>query len=303
MHEKTLFKLLILGIIFPTAYGLFPQIGIAPTSGQSTTSTVNTSITISDGSTTGGGTGPNTNPADVDFSGYTSPNAVVTIVSSGATIGTVSADSSGSFLKNVRVDSGFTTFEIQSKDTEGRSSSVSKIIIGLKPGSKTQISNIFLSPTIQASRELAEKGMKLRIFGSTYPGSDVRIFNNNTSLSIEAMVKADSSGNWEYPLDTTRLSKGSYSYKVNAQFIEPPKVIPVVSDFSESVEFSIDTITCNGADFNTDGGVNIADFSIMLFYWGPLRNPATLTNICVDLNKDEHVNIFDFSVLMYEWTG
>ena len=50
------------------------------------------------------------------------------------------------------------------------------------------------------------------------------------------------------------------------------------------------------ADLNHDGKVNLADFSIMLFYWG------TSTPLA-DLNGDGKVDLRDMSILLYYWTG
>jgi hypothetical protein len=45
--------------------------------------------------------------------------------------------------------------------------------------------------------------------------------------------------------------------------------------------------------------VNIADFSILLYYWQKI-NPAKAS---ADINKDGRVNITDLSLMLYDWTG
>ncbi len=57
---------------------------------------------------------------------------------------------------------------------------------------------------------------------------------------------------------------------------------------------------CRGADFNLDGKVNSADFSILLFFW---KTKPPFKNSCVDLNGDNQVNSIDFSILLYQWGG
>ncbi|MBI3571906.1 hypothetical protein HY091_00005, partial [Candidatus Kaiserbacteria bacterium] len=52
-------------------------------------------------------------------------------------------------------------------------------------------------------------------------------------------------------------------------------------------------------DLNCDGGVNLTDFSILLFFW-KATNP---TNARADINHDGSVNVVDFSIMLYQWTG
>lgn len=57
---------------------------------------------------------------------------------------------------------------------------------------------------------------------------------------------------------------------------------------------------CNSprADLNCDGKVNLADFSILMYYWN-----SRLPNIRADINKDGIVNLIDFSILLYFWSN
>jgi hypothetical protein len=77
---------------------------------------------------------------------------------------------------------------------------------------------------------------------------------------------ADTAGNWAFQIDTTSLSSGSHSAKAYFTLTDAIK-----SGFGRSVSFSVGTgQTPNGevsSDFNQDGKVNLADFSIMLFNW------------------------------------
>jgi hypothetical protein len=53
---------------------------------------------------------------------------------------------------------------------------------------------------------------------------------------------------------------------------------------------------CRRSDLNTDGKVNLVDFSILLFHWNS-------TNPLADINLDGKVNLVDFSVQLFCWTG
>lgn len=266
----------------------------------SSTITSGVSITITGTSTGGGGGRGVKNPADITFSGFAYPNAVVTLLKNGTVIGTALTQNDGTFIKNAMVDSGLITFGIWARDNSGLTSATANLTINVEANSKVYISNIFLSPTITADKFNLQRGGTLRIFGSAFPGSVVRLFNNlSASQTPIAEVIADINGAWEYFFPTGNLGDGQYSLKANAQIDSPF----MVSSFSENLEFTIAEIQCSGADFNLDARINIIDFSILIFYWQ--RNPAIgdPTNICTDLNTDEIVNIFDFSILMHQWTG
>ena len=71
------------------------------------------------------------------------------------------------------------------------------------------------------------------------------------------------------------------------------------SDISQSISFFVGsggTGKSYLADLNGDGKVNLADFSILLYYWG------TSTPLA-DLNGDGKVDLQDLSILLYYWTG
>jgi len=265
---------------------------------SATTLNSGVSITIDDG-TGGGGPGVK-NPASITFSGLAYPDALVTIFRNEVVIGTTSARTDGTFTQTLTVDQGFITFGLQARDTGGLTSSITEITINVKANSKIGISSIFLSPTITADKFNLQKGGTLRIFGSAFPNSIVRLFNNLAADETPVSeITTSATGLWEYFFPTDDLNDGQYSLKVNAQVEDPF----LVSDFSKNLEFTIAEISCAGADFNFDTRVNIVDFSILIFYWE--RNPAigAITNICTDLNVDELVDIFDFSILMHQWTN
>ena len=67
----------------------------------------------------------------------------------------------------------------------------------------------------------------------------------------------------------------------------------------ETLPFRAAPEACSGADFNTDGTVNLIDFGILIFFWSA-TNPI---NPCVDVNSDGIVDLVDFGVLIFEWSG
>jgi len=267
--------------------------------GQATTTSSTSGVSITIGEEGGGGGFGVKNPASITFSGFAFPGGIVTFLRNESTIGTELTRPDGTFTKTVSVSPGFITFGIRAKDQRGLDSATTNITLNVQANQTINIANIFLSPTITADRFNLQRGGTLRIFGSAFPQSTVRIFNNfSPSGSPMGNVLTSTGGLWEYFFPTEALGDGQYSIKVNAEIQNPH----LVSPFSENLEFTIAEIQCRGADFNFDTRVNIIDFSILIFYWE--RNPAigNITNICTDLNTDEVVNIFDFSIMMHQWT-
>lgn len=252
-----------------------------------------------------GGGGPGVSaipaPATVVLKGFSYPEALVTFLKNGATIGNTLSDKNGVFEKTIETDPGISTFGIWGKDKLGINSQTTNITISLISGTKTTVSNVVLSPTISADKNAVTQGKKITIFGSATPKSDVRIFNNYSPGQLLAPIKAEENGHWEYVLETLELQAGEYSLKVNSQL----EVLGLISAFSSDVLFNVERKSCFGSDLNNDGKIDTADFSILMFYWNkPLPKTRDVSvNSCVDTDDDGFVSLADFSVMMYKWTG
>ena len=100
------------------------------------------------------------------------------------------------------------------------------------------------------------------------------------------------------PVDTSVLQNDAY-HTVDADFITMENGATLRSTISQAVPFYVGSGTPSKkllADLNGDGRVNLADFSILLYYWGT-SNPTA------DLNGDGVVDLSDLSILLYYWTG
>lgn len=62
-------------------------------------------------------------------------------------------------------------------------------------------------------------------------------------------------------------------------------------------EASVPAGVSSAIDFNTDGTVNLADFSIMAYWYG--RSPVPER---VDLNNDSKLDLVDFSIMAFHWS-
>ncbi|MCK4800344.1 hypothetical protein KAS31_05175, partial [Candidatus Parcubacteria bacterium] len=89
-------------------------------------------------------------------------------------------------------------------------------------------------------------------------------------------------------------------HSVRSKAVSPESEI---SPFSQSLKFKLleekEEKVSQGADLNSDGKIDLVDFSIMLYFW----EQSDPSNIYVDMNSDGIVNLTDFSIMMYYWTG
>jgi hypothetical protein len=117
-------------------------------------------------------------------------------------------------------------------------------------------------------------------------------------------VSADAQGLWTYVLDTLRLDYGDHT--TQARSIKNKDI----STLSKTISFKVGTqniaakkqaTTQIKSDLNGDDRVDLADFSIMLFWYK--RELTDKSPVGVDLNNDGKVDLVDFSIFAYNWTG
>ncbi len=257
----------------------------------------NISLTITGSSTDdGGGGGGASFPerANVSLSGLAYPFSILTFLQNGVIVGTDIAEPNGTFSREFLVDPGAVTFSIWARDRDGLISPAVSVGFVIEEGALATIESLALPPTI-AHRQVGADG-SLVIYGSAFPGSMVRLFNNVNTFSAPFETVASADGRWEYRLTRGTFNARNFSYKANYQ----DEGSGILSPFSHNLELRL--VTCLNSDFNGDGVINLTDLSILLFYWGRTIPKTGLTNECVDRNQDQTVDLIDFSILMYEWT-
>jgi len=243
----------------------------------------------------GGGGAPPSYENKVILSGKAYPFAKITILMDGRVLDLATADNLANFKKEIsNLTPGVYTFSIWAEDKEGRRSITLSFAVTILQGVTTNVSGIFLPPTIELNKVNLNKGEILNIFGQTAPEAKVTISIESPN-PIELIASAIKTGDWQYLFNTSPLSEDRHTVRAKAEALDGLK-----SSFSTVLAFYIgkyqESEVCPGADFNKDGRVNLIDFSIMLYWWGKY-------NPCVDLNHDGIVNLPDFSILMYYWTG
>ena len=165
----------------------------------------------------------------------------------------------------------------------------------------TVISGVFIPPTVSIDLQTVRRGDPLRVIGQTAPGANVSVmFHSDTEIIDEA--HADDKGLWTYVLDTLQLEYGDHTTQARSKKGTDISTLSKVLGFkvgTQNVAIKRET-KFSIADFNSDGRVDLADFSIMLYWYKrPLTNKAPK----VDLNNDGKLDLVDFSIFAYNWTG
>jgi len=253
----------------------------------------------------GGPTGPINPPvqngATVMFTGRAYPNTTVTLLKDGALAATTIIGSDAIFNMSLTgLSQGSFVFSLYSQDKDGQKSLSLTYPISVTTGVITQISGIFIAPTISVDKASVKRGDNLAIFGQTVPASEVTIAVHSL-VEIFQKVVADNSGVYLHNLDTSVLEEGSHITKSKSA------ISGQVSEYGKSVSFSVgDTTLLNPdtdenaakSDINGDNKVNLVDFSIMAYWYKRSAPPADY-----DLNVDGRIDLIDFSIMAYYWTG
>jgi cysteine-rich repeat protein len=241
------------------------------------------------------------NPTKVIVQGTAYPNSDVNVLSNGATIGIVKADSQANFyFSTTNITPGVTTIGIWSEDAGGLKSTSVTVTLTVAANAITTISGAYLPPTITLDKYKVAQGGIVTASGQSVPSTTITTYiNSNTEITTT--TQTDAAGKWKLPFNTLPLDNENF-HTMKASFQTTIGGNVVKSTVSQEVAFYVGTkstsaqTTAIAADLNHDGKVNLADFSIMLYYW----NTPGPTG---DLNHDGKVGLADFSILLYYWTG
>ena len=260
------------------------------------------SVRIPGGEEGGGGGGSDF--TNLRVSGYAYPDAFIRVLRNGGVAGTARARSDGTFTTTLWARSGSATIGAWARDGFGLISQTWEVSVYIPKGYLFTISDVFISPTLGADRLIATTGARVRIYGSAFPGSAVKLFTDIPGMNGADIATAGADGKWEYFLNTSGLAQGLYSLRVNSR----SDLLGMLSGLSREIKLGVgfpiepyEGTACAGADLNLDGRVNITDFSIMLYYWELDPLEVEPPNYCVDQDGNRVVDIYDFSRLMYAW--
>lgn len=259
----------------------------------------------SGGSGSGGSSGPSssTGNAGVKFSGLAYPGSTVVLLKDGAiALSTIAGGDAKFSMALNNLVAGSYVFSVYTTDTRGKKSVPLSFTTTLTRGAVTEISGLFLAPTIDVDKAQVRRGDNITIFGQGPATSNIVIsVHSNPELFVNA--KTDQSGGYLYVFDSSPLDYGDHVTKSKAMQMN------LASEFGDHVDFAVGDANvtkgpaqsdCAPWDLNCDGRVNLVDFSIMAYWW---NRPLSGTGLKADQNKDGKVNLVDFSIMVYHWTG
>ena len=251
----------------------------------------------------GGGSGGSGYVAPVTsaiFNGRAYPKSTVTLLKDAQIVATAIADTNATFSFNISgLTGGNYIFSVYSEDNKGNRSYLLTFPVSVTSGATTQISNIFLAPTIAVDKSEVKLGDNLAIFGQSSPNSEITI-SVNSNEEFFNKIKADSGGTYLYNFDTSPLEIGQHFTKSKAALNGE------ITSFSATIGFAVGTKNVLAqpsakilkGDLNSDGRVNLIDFSITAYWYKRSSPPAS-----ADLNGDGKVDLIDFSIMAFYWTG
>jgi hypothetical protein len=255
----------------------------------------------------GGGGGGGSAPSvitQVTFAGKAYPLSAVSILKDGQlAIKTIAGSDAAFSAALTGVSAGNHNFSVYSEDAQGRRSALFAFPVTVTYGASTNVSGIFLAPTIDVDKAEVKRGDTVTIFGQTAPNSSVTI-SVNSDEEFFGTAKADKDGVYAYNFDTSVLEMGQHSAKSKAMLQKD------FSSFGQSVGFAVGTRNVarkSGkalrGDLNGDGRVNLVDFSIAA-YWYKRKPSAEFVKLEAErLSGDGKVDLVDFSVMAFYWTG
>ena len=254
----------------------------------------------------GGGAGTPTIPQTIiNFSGRAYPKSTITLLKDAQIAASSIAGTDANFqITLTGVSAGNYNFAIYSEDKDGRRSSLLTFPVGVTTGATTNISGIFIAPTISVDKSEVKRGENIAIFGQSAPKADI-IISVNSEEEFFAKTISDANGAYLYNFDTTMLEQGSHSTKSKASIGNQD-----ISGFGYSVNFKVSnkTVPTTGetflkADVNKDGKVNLVDFSIAAYWYKRSLSAVFKPTEKGWLNGDGKVDLVDMSIIAYYWTG
>ena len=288
---------IIIGALAGAYYVLAQSVNVTAVVGTTTSSSSTTTPPSSPGGSPGGNSPPTTH---VIFTGKAYPKSTVTLLKDAQIVATTISGADANFqISLTNITAGSYIFSVYSEDDKGNRSSLLTFPLSVSSGVITNVTGIFISPTIDVDKSEVKRGEILKIFGQAIPNSDITVIINSDE-ELYGKIKADTIGAYLYNLDTLEIEMGDHLAKSRATLEEE------ISSLSKAISFKVGTRTVlketikipEKGDLNDDKRVNLIDFSI-LAYWYQRPSPSAK----VDLNNDGKVNLIDFSIMAYYWTG
>jgi cysteine-rich repeat protein len=257
------------------------------------------------GGSTGGGGSSNSGGRDEDLGdtqvtiqGKAFPNASVTILLDGSSVGTVRTNSRGEFLFNTEADPGTASLSFYASDSAGTRSATVNTTFDITQGAVTNVNGILIPPTIRTANAQVNPGQVITLSGQTVPNVTVEVVIDNNAQTLT--TTSDGSGNWSVQFDTRTVSVAEHTAK--ARFLTGTGGLRNESIYGTALQLfvGVEGKATSNSDLNRDGKINLIDFSILIFWWGTAGGSS---NPPADINGNGRVSLEDFSILLFNWTG
>jgi hypothetical protein len=123
-------------------------------------------------------------------------------------------------------------FEIYGEDTDGRKGTSLEYSLALSYGVSTEITGLYLAPTLAVGESEVERGDTVAIFGQTVPESVVTIGVASEHETFQ-YASADENGVFLYNFDTSALEIGEHHTRARGALASE------VSPFGDNIAFSV----------------------------------------------------------------
>lgn len=237
--------------------------------------------------------------ATVVISGFTFPDAKLTLLRDGQIATTLVANHDGTFnISVISLNLGNYQFSLYAEDRNGVVSSSYVVNVPVLTVQPYRFAGVVVPPTIQVSSTSVEVGKPLTISGYAPAGADINVqipgqYNlGNTVANENGFYSLTLTQSYLVGVHQIRSQAAVggitslFSRPIAVQFYKPGQIPTEPSPYGVCV------------DYNKDLRINLVDFSILLFWFNKPNPPRT-----VDCNDDAKIDIKDFSILMYFWTG
>ncbi|MCX6702938.1 MAG: hypothetical protein NTW60_03680, partial [Candidatus Wolfebacteria bacterium] len=254
----------------------------------------------------GGGYYPLTGGNTVIFSGKAYPLSDVTLIKDAQVVAETKAGPDANFQISLSgISAGTYSFGVWAEDSMGLRSITYTFSVSVTSGVTTNVSGIFMPPTITTDKSEVKKGDLVNILGRSAPQAEISVYVNSDQELLKKTL-ADASGAWLYKLDTDELDSGDHSARSRGY------VSGDISVFSQLMFFKVGTKNVAAAsltkcpakgDINNDCKVNLIDFSIAAYWWKRPLSQAFVSLEKLKLNSDGNLDLVDFSIMAYYWSG
>ena len=241
----------------------------------------------------------------VTLTGRAYPLSKIVMLKDGQAAATTIAGPDAKFNVSLTgLSSGDYTFSVYGEDINQRRSTLFTFPVFITQGVITNISGIFIAPTIAVDKSEVKKGDNIAIFGQSAPSSDITIGVASEEAFVK--IKTDEDGAYLYDFDTASLEIGAHATRSKSSLDGQ------ISSFSKTIGFKVGAKTVLAeitgktslkGDLNNDGKVNLIDFSIAAYWYKQALSAEFKTKEAEQLNGDGKIDIVDFSIMAYYWTG